>query len=101
MASVVAKTTFKSKKVRRGKRKRKVKHNVNSEHIDNKWSIFHLNIRGFNSKKTNFDAIIGQVKPNVITLNETGKRRRFQLVIMNPLRGTGKTEKLWEELLQL
>ena len=83
MASVVAKTTFKSKKVRRGKRKRKVKHNVNSEHIDNKWSIFHLNIRGYNSKKTNFDAIIGQVKPNVITLNETGLRKKKKISISN------------------
>ena len=50
---------------------------------DNKWIMYHLNIRGFKSKKKSFDAIMGQVNPSVITLNETGLRMRQTFKISN------------------
>ena len=71
-------------KIRRGKRKRKdnLYKNV-CFNDDNKWTLYHLNIRGFQSKKKSLDAIMGQIQPNVITLNETGLRKRQKLTLSN------------------
>ena len=63
------------KKVIRGNRNRCKKINK----TDNKWTLFHLNIRGFNSKRKSRDNIVGQLKPNCITLNETGLRNRQKI----------------------
>ena len=35
------------------------------------WIIYHCNVRGFESKKDSITGIINQVKPNILTLNET------------------------------
>ena len=56
------------KKIRRGKR-RKCKQFY--ENNDNKWTLFHLNIRGLKSKQKALNAIVGQLRPSVITSNET------------------------------
>ena len=58
-------------------------HNVDFQNNDNKWVLYHLNIRGFQSKKKSFDAIMGQVNPNVITLNETCLKKRQKLKVSN------------------
>ena len=35
------------------------------------WVIYHNNLRGFESKKDSLTAILNQVKPNIVTMNET------------------------------
>ena len=35
------------------------------------WVIYHCNVRGFESKKDSITAIVNQVNPNILTLNET------------------------------
>ena len=73
----------KRKKIRRSKR-RKPNYSKNNEDLmknDNKWMLFHLNIRGFQSKCVSFDAIMEQLKPNCITLNETCLRNRRKIKI--------------------
>ena len=62
-------------RTRRGRRNSK-KHCKNPSLInsDGTWTIFHSNIRGFNSKKLSLKNIISKVTPNVITLNEVGLR---------------------------
>ena len=57
--------------------------NVNFENDDNKWTLYHLNCRGFQSKKKSLDAIMGHVKANIITLNETCLRKRQKTNIVN------------------
>ena len=37
----------------------------------NSWIIYHNNLRGFESKKDSITAILNQVKPNIVTMNET------------------------------
>jgi exonuclease III len=46
---------------------------------DNKWTILHSNIRGFNSKKMSFQSIVKGVNPNVVTLNEVAFRKNKKL----------------------
>ena len=46
------------------------------ENNDNKWTLFHLNIRGLKSKQNSLNAIIRQLRPSVITLNETHLKGR-------------------------
>ena len=42
---------------------------------NNSWTIYHSNLRGFESKQDSLVSIINQVQPNVITLNETMLKR--------------------------
>ena len=35
------------------------------------WVIYHNNVRGYESKKDSLTAIFNQVKPNIVTMNET------------------------------
>ena len=67
------------KKIRRGKRRKCKQFNDD----DNKWTLFHLNIRGFNSKQKSFDTIMSQLRPNLINLNETCLRNRQKLQLSN------------------
>ena len=69
----------KKKKIRRGKRRNCTKFN----NLDNKWTLYHLNIRGFNSKQKSLDTIMNQLRPNVITLNETGLKNRQKINLSN------------------
>ena len=70
----------KQSKTRRSKRKSSKKYyNLSSD--DNKWSIFHNNIRGYNSKKHSFLSIIKGVNPNVITINELAYKKDKKLTI--------------------
>ena len=72
----------KKKKTRRSKRKRNhCKNKVDFSSNDNKWILFHLNIRGFASKSKSFDAMMAQLQPNCITLNETCLRYRQKMKI--------------------
>ena len=50
---------------------------------DNKWTLFHLNNRGFQSKQKSLNAILGELKANVVTLNETGLKSRQKLSLSN------------------
>ena len=54
------------KKHRRGRRRSK---NVTCS--ENKCTLFHLNIRGFNSKRQALENIAQKLSPSIITLNET------------------------------
>ena len=63
---------------RRGKRGRTVcsKTNSNSLKLNNEsqlWSIYQLNIRGFNSKKCSFESILSSINPspNLIVISES------------------------------
>jgi hypothetical protein len=67
------------KKVRRGKRRKCTKF----DNDDNKWTLFHLNIRGFNSKQKSLNAILGNLRPNYVSLNETCLKNRQKLVLSN------------------
>ena len=49
--------------------------------IDNSWTIFHSNIRGYNSKKESLNTILNKVNPNIITLNEHGLKNKQKLKI--------------------
>ena len=82
MASLNSVIKKKKAKIRRGKRRKKGK-NVGFDNNDNKFSIFHQNIRGFNSKKDSLNAIIGTLKPSVLTLNETCLRKKQSPIISN------------------
>ena len=48
---------------------------------DNNLIIFHLNIRGFTSKKESLFKTIKNVCPDIVTLNETGMRNRNKVKI--------------------
>ena len=67
------------RRIRRGKR-RKCKIFSNT---DNKWTLFFFNIRGFQSKQKSLNAILCELKANVVTLNETGLKSRQKLSISN------------------
>ena len=67
------------KKTRRSKRKSYKKKYCNFANNDNKWSIFHTNIRAYNSKKKSFLSIINGVSPSVITLNDVGYKKDKKL----------------------
>ena len=43
----------------------------NSSNVCESWKIYHVNIRGFQSKVTSFENIVQSLKPSVITFNET------------------------------
>ena len=45
------------------------------------WSIYHVNIRGFTSKKISLNSIVNIVRPDVITLNETHLKNNKQVKI--------------------
>ena len=68
------------KKTRRSKRKSYKKY-CNFYSNDNKWSIFHTNIRGYNSKKKSFVSIINGINPSIITINELGYKKDKKLTI--------------------
>jgi exonuclease III len=68
------------KKTRRSNRK-SAKKSCNFQNGDNKWSILHSNIRGFNSKKHSFLSIINGVNPNLVTINELGYKKDKKLSI--------------------
>ena len=70
----------KKKKTRRSKRQSYKKYS-NFASNENKWTIFHTNIRGYNSKKKSFLSIINGVNPNVITINELGYKKDKKLKI--------------------
>ena len=72
-----SKPVKKKKSIRRGRRKSHTKYcNFDS---DNKWSILHSNIRGWNSKKLSFQSILKGVNPNLVTLNEVAFRKDKKL----------------------
>ena len=55
------------KTYRRGRKKNK----CIKENSDNKCILYHLNIRGFNSKRISLENIVRKLSPAIITLNET------------------------------
>ena len=55
------------RKFRRGRKKSK----CISDNSDNKCILYHLNIRGLNSKRNSFQSIVEKLYPTIITLNET------------------------------
>ena len=63
-------------KVRRGGRNKKTSV-LNSDD----WTIYHLNIRGYDSKCVSFQNIISSVSPSVIVLNETHLKNGRKLKI--------------------
>ena len=65
------------RRIRRGKRNNCKKLSKS----DNKWTLFHLNIRGFHSKQKSFDNIVSQLRPNAITLNETCLKNRQKIFL--------------------
>ena len=56
------------RRYRRGRRKNKKNSDM---YIRNKVKLFHLNIRGFNSKRKSLESILGNVSPAIVTVNET------------------------------
>ena len=67
------------KRIRRGRRRKCKKFSNN----DNKWTLFHLNIRGFHSKQKSLDAILTKLRPNLVTLNETCLKNRQKITLSN------------------
>lgn len=65
-----------SRKKTLSRKKRKMNLNMNRQLI-----VFHCNIRGFNSKKESLINVVNNVKPDIITLNETGIRNRNKVII--------------------
>ena len=51
--------------------------------IDNKCVLYHLNIRGLNSKQKSLEIILKQVSPQIMTLNETCLRFKQKPKIEN------------------
>ena len=81
-----ARITLPGKPVTRRQKTRRSKRNSYKKYChfsssDNKWSIFHTNIRGFNSKKKSLLSIINGVNPNIITINEVGFKKDKKLNI--------------------
>ena len=69
------------KKIRRGKRRKCNKFDNND---DNKWILYHLNIRGFKSKQKSLGAILGNLDyPNLVILNETCLKNRQKIQLSN------------------
>ena len=66
----------KSRKYRRGRGKNKLRNNAAVNHAmnDNKCILYHLNIRGLNSKRKSLEIILRNISPQIITLNETALR---------------------------
>ena len=66
----------KPRKYRRGRGKNKRRNNadVNLSLNVNKCVLYHLNIRGLNSKRKSLDLILRNLSPSIITLNETALR---------------------------
>ena len=67
------------KKIRRGRRRPCKKYCK----TDDEWTLFHLNIRGYHSKQKSLNSILSQLKPNLVTLNETGLRNRQKISLSN------------------
>ena len=67
-----------AKKHRRGRGKKK---NVNF--INNKAILYHLNIRGFNSKQNSLGNILRKISPTIITLNETALKDKQKPKLKN------------------
>lgn len=44
---------------------------MKKKECSNSWVLYHNNLRGFESKKDSLTAVLNQVKPNVVTINET------------------------------
>ena len=79
-AGVLSGQSVRKRKTRRSKRK-SYKKNVCFNTDDNKWTIFHSNVRGYNSKKKSFLSIVNGVNPNLITINELGFKKQKKLTI--------------------
>ena len=75
----------KKRKYRRGRArsKRIIKNDVNLGNIDNKCKLYHLNIRGFNSKKNSLEKIFSTLTPKIVTLNETALRFKQKPTLQN------------------
>ena len=75
----------KKRKYRRGRArsKRIIKNDVNLGNIDNKCKLYHLNIRGFNSKKNSLEKIFSTLSPKIVTLNETALRFKQKPTLQN------------------
>ena len=73
------------RKYRRGRaRSKRINRNdVNLRNIDNKCKLYHLNIRGFNSKKNSLEKILNTVSPKIVTLNETALRFKQKPSLQN------------------
>ena len=63
----------KHRKYRRGRggAKRRINAACNFDKKDNKYILYHLNIRGLGSKRKSLENILKDVSPKIVTLNET------------------------------
>ena len=85
-------------KTRRGKRNSKKSCTVNSINSISTWTIFHSNIRGYNSKKESMNNILSVINPNVVTLNEVGLRGNNKCSIQGFNTFTrNRKNQIWEE----
>ena len=73
--------TYDNKKVRHRRKKKSSKTIINNSVDDNIWTLYHCNIRGYNSKKDSLNTIISLVNPNMITLNEHGIKNKNKISI--------------------
>ena len=62
-------STLKKKNKRRGKRAKGKSDSQNNIHINDVWSIMHLNFRGYQAKKNSFESIIASFDPPINYLN--------------------------------
>ena len=70
------------RKYRRGRGKR-INDDVQILKDDNKCSLYHLNVRGLNSKKNSLCEILKTLSPKIVTLNETALRFKAQPKLKN------------------
>jgi hypothetical protein len=69
-----AKNTKRKYRRGRARNKRKNMNDVQFSNNDNKCILYHLNIRGLNSKKKSLEKILNTLSPKIVTLNETALR---------------------------
>ena len=63
----------------RARRRRRLR--LKDSKNNNVWKLLHTNIRGFASKKISLDAIINNIKPSVVTINETKAKSKNNVKI--------------------
>ena len=83
MVKPAAKSNFRKYRRGRARNKRIINNDVQILKNDNKCSLYHLNVRGMNSKKNSLEKILKTLSPKIVTLNETALRFKVKPKLEN------------------
>ena len=83
MVKPAAQNYFRKYRRGRARNKRIIDNDVQILKDDNKCSLYHLNIRGMNSKKNSMEKILKTLSPQIVTLNETALRFKVKPKLEN------------------